>query len=68
MYEAVKKHYAKTDIAIASAAVSDFKVKFPEKNKIKKSQSKRSLELEPTKDILAYMGQNKKISFLLVSH
>ena len=65
MYEVVKEHYDKTDIAIASAAVSDFKVKFPEKNKIKKSQSKRILELEPTKDILAYMGQKKKNQFLI---
>ena len=31
MYEVVKKHYAHCDIAIASAAVSDFKVKSPSK-------------------------------------
>ena len=65
MYEAVKKHYADCDIAIASAAVSDFRVKFPEKKKIKKFQGKRSLELVPTKDVLAYMGQNKKNQFLV---
>ena len=65
MYEAVKEHYDKTDIAIASAAVSDFKVKFPEKNKIKKSKGKRILELEPTKDILAYMGKKKKNQLLI---
>ena len=64
MYEAVKKHYADCDIAIASAAVSDFRVKSPEKKKIKKSQGKRSLELVPTKDVLAYMGRNKKNQFL----
>ena len=65
MYEAVKKHYADCDIAIASAAVSDFRVKSPEKKKLKKSQGKRSLELVPTKDILAYMGRNKKNQFLV---
>jgi len=65
MYETVKKHYADCDIAIASAAVSDFKVKSPEKKKIKKFQSKRSLEIVPTKDILAYMGQNKTNQFLV---
>ena len=59
------KNITISDIAIASAAVSDFKVKFPEKNKIKKSQGKRILELEPTKDILAYMGQKKKNQFLI---
>ena len=65
MYEAVKKHYADCDIAIASAAVSDFRVKSPEKKKLKKSQAKRSLELVPTKDVLAYMGRNKKNQFLV---
>ena len=59
MYEAVKKHYADCDIAIASAAVSDFRVKS------KKFQGKRSLELVPTKDVLAYMGRNKKNQFLV---
>ena len=65
MYEVVKKHYADCDIAIASAAVSDFRVKSPEKKKIKKFQGKRSLELVPTKDVLAYMGRNKKNQFLV---
>ena len=65
MYEAVKKHYADCDIAIASAAVSDFRVKSPEKKKIKKFQGKKSLELVPTKDVLAYMGRNKKNQFLV---
>ncbi|MDC3034597.1 bifunctional phosphopantothenoylcysteine decarboxylase/phosphopantothenate--cysteine ligase CoaBC [bacterium] len=65
MYEEVKKHYAKCDIAIASAAVSDFKVKSPAKKKIKKSQGIKSLDLVPTKDVLAYMGQKKKNQFLV---
>ena len=65
MYEAVKKHYADCDIAIASAAVSDFRVKSPEKKKIKKFQGKRSLEIVPTIDVLAYMGRNKKNQFLV---
>ena len=65
MYEAVKKHYADCDIAIASAAVSDFRVKSLAKKKIKKFQGKRSLEIVPTKDVLAYMGQNKKNQFLV---
>ena len=65
MYEAVKKHYANCDIAIASAAVSDFRVKSPAKKKIKKFRGKRSIELIPTEDILAYMGRNKKNQFLV---
>ena len=65
MYEEVKKHYAECDIAIASAAVSDFKVKSPAKKKIKKSQEIKSLDLVPTKDVLAYMGKKKKNQFLV---
>ena len=65
MYEVVKKHYAYCDIAIASAAVSDFRVKSLTKKKIKKFQGKRSLEIVPTKDVLAYMGRNKKNQFLV---
>ena len=65
MYEEVKKHYAGCDIAIASAAVSDFKVKSPAKKKIKKSQEIKSLDLVPTKDVLAYMGKKKKNQFLV---
>ena len=65
MYEEVKKHYAECDIAIASAAVSDFKVKSPAKKKIKKSLEIKSLDLVPTKDVLAYMGKKKKNQFLV---
>ena len=43
MYEAVKEHYDKTDIAIASAAVSDFKVKSPEKKNLKNLKVKEVL-------------------------
>ena len=65
MYEVVKKYYAQSDIAIASAAVCDFKIESPSKSKIKKTNTKTTLNLVPTKDILAYMGSKKKNQFLL---
>ena len=43
MYEVVKKHYADCDIAIASAAVSDFRVKSPEKKNLKNLKVKEVL-------------------------
>lgn len=52
MYQAVMSNIAKQDIFIACAAVSDYRVKNIEKNKIKKSNQNLTLELIPTADIL----------------
>ena len=62
MMEAVMDHYANASIAISAAAVCDFTPKHKSSQKIKKeySDDKFSLELIKTKDILGYMGQNKK--------
>ena len=65
MFEEVKKYYAGVDIAIAAAAVSDYKPKYPLNQKIKKTQDQLSLELIPTQDILAFMGENKKDQCLI---
>ena len=65
MYQAVFKHYEKTDIALAAAAVADFKPAIQAPNKIKKQAGLGSIELVPTKDILAAMGQAKKQQYLL---
>jgi phosphopantothenoylcysteine decarboxylase/phosphopantothenate--cysteine ligase len=65
MFEEIKKYYKSVDIAIASAAVSDFKPKNYINQKIKKTQKPQFLELTPTKDILAYMGKNKKNQCLI---
>ena len=65
MFEEVKKYYADVDIAIAAAAVSDYKLKNTLKQKIKKTQDQLSLELIPTQDILAFMGENKKDQCLI---
>jgi len=53
------------DIAIFSAAVSDFRPKVVSSQKIKKKQDNLVIELEPTKDILASVGKLKKELYLV---
>ncbi len=53
MYQAVMSNIEQQDIFIAVAAVSDYRVKYPNNQKIKKSASNLILELVPNKDILA---------------
>ncbi len=65
MYKAVHKLYSSTDIAILSAAVSDYKPKNVAVNKIKKSSDSMSIELIKTQDILASLGDIKKQQFLV---
>ena len=62
MMEAVIDHYANASIAISVAAVSDYTPKHKASQKIKKenSDARLTLELIKTKDILGYMGENKK--------
>ena len=50
------------DIAICAAAVSDFKPKNKNEQKIKKNKKNfNSLDLEKNKDILEYLGKNNKL-------
>ena len=65
MFVAVKKYYLNTDIAIAAAAVADFKPEKQVLQKIKKKTNLLTLNLVPTQDILAYMGSKKKKQYLL---
>lgn len=65
MYEACQAHYAGVDIAILSAAVADFKPKIKASQKIKKDSATLSIELEPTQDILASLGEIKKNQLLV---
>lgn len=65
MYNEVHKYFNEMDIAIFSAAVSDFTPKIVSSQKIKKSESMLSIELVPTKDILASVGKTKKNQFLV---
>jgi len=60
MFDAVKEYYLNTDIAIAAAAVADYKPEIQVLHKIKKKADLLTLNLIPTQDILAYMGTHKK--------
>jgi len=65
MYEEVHNHYSNIDIAILSAAVADYKPKYVAEQKIKKTETSFTIELEKTKDILASLGKIKKQQFLV---
>lgn len=61
MYDAVIKEFEDSDIVIKSAAVADFRPASVADNKIKKGDGDAmSIELEPTDDILKYLGEHKR--------
>ncbi len=65
MFEAVKSNMKRIDLAVMSAAVSDYRPKIKFKNKFKKEASLINLELEKNPDILEYLGKNKRSFFLI---
>lgn len=65
MYEQVHQYYAQVNVAIAAAAVSDYKPKQIAHQKIKKSDAEISIELEKTQDILLSLGKAKKDQLLV---
>jgi phosphopantothenoylcysteine decarboxylase/phosphopantothenate--cysteine ligase len=65
MYLATHQNFEEADIAIFSAAVSDFKPKVVSSQKIKKKDTIMQVDLVPTKDILASVGAIKKNQYLV---
>ena len=65
MYIESLKYFDKCDIAILSAAVSDYKPENPADQKIKKQDRTLTIELVKTQDILASLGAVKKNQFLV---
>jgi phosphopantothenoylcysteine decarboxylase/phosphopantothenate--cysteine ligase len=65
MYEACHAYFDQVDVAIAAAAVADYRPKYVATQKIKKNEDSFNIELERTKDILASLGQIKKNQFLI---
>jgi phosphopantothenoylcysteine decarboxylase/phosphopantothenate--cysteine ligase len=65
MYDACHIYYDSVHIAIAAAAVADYRPKHVAEQKIKKSDSNFFIELEKTKDILLSLGECKKEQFLV---
>jgi len=66
MFEACVNEFQDTDIAIMSAAVSDYTPVIVSKEKIKKREDTLVVEFKKTKDILKHLGQLKSAKQLLV--
>lgn len=60
MYEASMQHFEKTDIAVLSAAVADYRPAHVAEQKIKKKGDGMTIELEKTPDIAASLGKMKR--------
>lgn len=65
MHAAAHQYFNQVDIAILSAAVADYKPKNVAHQKIKKTDAALEIQLTPTKDILASLGEIKKHQFLV---
>ena len=65
MYDKVMERFDNVDIAIACAAVADYKPKVCAKEKIKKKEGDLIIELDRNPDILFNMGQRKTHQFLV---
>lgn len=66
MFEVTAKIFPSSDIAIMSAAVADFTPVKKKKEKIKKQDGIKTIELAPTKDILSRLGKIKNKNQMLV--
>ena len=65
MYDACHQFYHNVDVAIAAAAVADYRPKNIANQKIKKNEFDFSIDLEKTKDILASLGELKQKQYLI---
>ncbi len=65
MYNAAHEYFGKSDVAILSAAVADYRPSEVASEKIKKNDTDLKLQLTKTKDILASLGEIKKNQFLV---
>ena len=65
MFDACMSQFAISDIVVAAAAVSDYSPASIHSDKLKKTDGLPHIELQQTKDILAYMGTIKKHQFLV---
>ena len=59
MFQATKEHTPDADVVILCAAVADFTVAQVTDKKIKREKSNYNLELTPTNDIAAWVGENR---------
>jgi phosphopantothenoylcysteine decarboxylase/phosphopantothenate--cysteine ligase len=66
MDAAVRAHAADATIAIASAAVADWRPAVTHEHKVKKTEKPQTLALERTPDVLANLGAHKPAGLFLV--
>ena len=66
MYEAAVQNFADADIAILCAAVADFTPKTTADKKIKRKGNDMMLRLQPTQDIAAALGAEKRKNQIMV--
>jgi phosphopantothenoylcysteine decarboxylase/phosphopantothenate--cysteine ligase len=59
MRNAVMEHLSEASIIVKSAAVADYHLSRVPQHKVKKTSARMSLDLDPTPDILAELGQKK---------
>ncbi len=59
MRDAVMEHLPEATIVVKSAAVADYHLSRVPQHKVKKTSARMSLDLDPTPDILAELGQKK---------
>lgn len=60
MFDEVVENSSDADIIIKAAAVADYRPSVVSDEKVKKKDEEMSITLERTKDILKYLGDNKK--------
>jgi len=65
MEKEVMKHFPRSDVVIASAAVSDYRPEKRKKEKIKSNLQRRSVNLVRNPDILGQLGKRKGAKFLI---
>jgi len=66
MLDAVNRHAPTSDVVVMTAAVADFRPVQAVAGKIKKDEGIPQILLEPTVDILGYLGANKPVGQTLV--
>lgn len=65
MLDAVLAHVGDCQLLVANAAVADWRPREAADQKTRKTQASKNLELEPTPDILATLGQKEPRPFLV---
>ena len=63
MFDAVAAHSPAADFVFKAAAVADYTFPARSDQKLKKSDGELTLSLQRTRDILAWLGQNRKQPF-----